>query len=493
MSGWRPIIFALVLALATVPRAAQAQSSADVTINSSEPLFCVLAALNAAGYNTGLFVNTGDDTRLSARRVLEEKHAPVVAQIEKFYAAHRLADPGADLAQYISLALFLGPAPQFNFTVATEDLPPDASDVRDLVPLLRTFYRQADLDDLYERLHASYLSVIQRYAPEVRREIALTDGYLRFPSGSYLGRTYHIYICLLGDPGQAQARIYGDNYYLVITPSARPPFEKIRYQYLHFLLDPLAVKYAPDIHRKAALQVTARKAPALGQDFKNDFSFLVTECLINAVELRMDKPPEVEKRLNADLANGLILTPYFYQSLAAYEKQVTPMSAYFQQMVDGIDLKKMEKELATVKFAQPAPAPQARAAPEVSLKEHLLDEGDDLIYQQKYDQAKAVFQQVLTRYGSNDGRALYGLAIVASNLQEPDVAEDYFKKTLSTARDLRLVTWSHIYLGRIYDLEGKRSEALKQYRAASVTATRYPEALAALQEGLQRPFGSKGN
>ena len=83
------------------------------------------------------------------------------------------------------------------------------------------------------------------------------------------------------------------------------------------------------------------------------------------------------------------------------------------------------------------------------------------------------------------------MAIVASNMRKPDLAEEYFHKTLDTARDLRLVTWSHIYLGRLDDLRGKRDDALAQYRAAALTAAAYPMALRAVQAGEAQQFGSK--
>ena len=99
--------------------------------------------------------------------------------------------------------------------------------------------------------------------------------------------------------------------------------------------------------------------------------------------------------------------------------------------------------------------------------------------------------EVLERIDPRSERALFGMAVVASNTRKPDLAEDYFLRTLEAARDLRIATWARIYLGRLYDLKGRRQEALEQYRAASLTASSYPEALRAVQVGLQRPSGSK--
>ncbi|MCL5005290.1 MAG: tetratricopeptide repeat protein [Acidobacteria bacterium] len=463
----------------------------QVLLESNEQLFSVLAALNAAGYDTGITVDTGDQTREGVRAALAKENIPILPEIRKFYEAHRIPGrPGAELGQYVSLALFLGPPPDFHFTIAQTDLPPDASAVAGLVPLLTVFYKQADLIDLWARAQINYRTRIEQYSPLVRKAIELTDAYLRFPAGAYLGRTYTIYVDLLGAPNQVQARIYGSNYYLVITPSKKFPLDDIRHQYLHFLLDPLAVKYAPQIHQAIALAAIARKAPALKSDFKEDFSLLVTECLIRAAELRIDKLPEFQarKRVNQLASSGLILVPYFYDALEDYEKQEASMTVYYRQMIQGIKPLQEEARLANIKFTKPA-APVA-AAPEGSEVQQLLDKGDNAIYEGKYDEAHTAFEQVIAKNPQNS-RALFGLAVVASNTRKPDIARKYFEETLKATHDLRLVTWSHIYLGRIYDLSGERMQALAQYRAASLTAGAYPEALRAVESGLKIPYGAE--
>ncbi len=90
-------------------------------------------------------------------------------------------------------------------------------------------------------------------------------------------------------------------------------------------------------------------------------------------------------------------------------------------------------------------------------------------------------------------RAIYGMAVVYANMRKPDLAEDYFQKALAIAHDLRIVTWSHIYLGRLNDLNGKRDDAIAQYHAALVTAAAYPMALRAAQSGMQTPFGAQSD
>jgi tetratricopeptide (TPR) repeat protein len=478
----------LLLAVLLLPLPSRAQQG-KVLVQSNEQLFCVLAALNDAGYDAGVGSGAGSKARDAVRADLANRKIPVISDIRKFYEAHRVSDSGRNLGQYISLALLLGPPPDFKFMVAEADLPPDAKNVAGLVPLLKLFYNQADMVDLWARAKVDFNTSIERYSSPVRRSIELTDAYLRFPAGSYLGRTYTIDLDLLGAPNQVQARIYGSNYYLVITPSNKLRIHDIRHQYLHFLLDPLAVKYGPEIHHAAALDAVARKAPALGSDFKADFSLLVTECLIRAVELRMDNlpAPEATRQLQQMTSLGFILVPYFYDALQQFEKQDASMSGYYQQMVQGINPAEEAIRLGKVKFTEP-PKQTTAASSGLTETERLLDEGDNGIYSGNYDAAKAAFQQVLTKDPKSE-RALFGLAVVASSTGKPDIARKYFEDTLSAANDLRIVTWSHIYLGRLDDITGSRNKALAQYRAASLTAGRYPEALRAVEEGLKIPFG----
>ena len=160
-------------------------------------------------------------------------------------------------------------------------------------------------------------------------------------------------------------------------------------------------------------------------------------------------------------------------------------------MIQGIDLAQEKTRLAAVKFTPREPTAPTQATPALSEEERLLNEGDNFIADGKYNEARAIYKAVLDQFNPQSERALFGLAVVASNLRKPDSAEEYFRKTLEVARDLHLVTWSHIYLGRLYDLKGQREEALGQYRAASLTAGAYPDAWRAVQRGLQKQFGSR--
>jgi tetratricopeptide (TPR) repeat protein len=474
------------------PVAARAQQAGNVVLEANEQLFSILAALSAAGYDSGAGAATGSEVREELRAALASRSSAVLPELRQFFAEHQVAgDPGADLGQYVSLALLLGPPPDFHFSVPESDLPPDAKALAGLVPLLRKFYNQEDLIQLWARFQTRQQAEIDRSSDAIRESIARSDAYFGFPSGAYLGRTYTIYLSLLGAPEQVHARIYGMNYYLVVMPSKAPKLEEIRHQYLHFLLDPLAVKYATEINTKSQLKGFLRSAPQLAPDFKEDFPLFVTECLIRAAELRMDKRPkeEAQKSIKRLTAGGLVLAPYFYETLAQYEQQGASLNVVYRDMIRGIDLAQETKKLAALKFAPVEATAAGEPSPARSEEERLLDRADGLIYEGKYREAREAYQQVLDQIAPRSERALFGVAVAASNLRKPDTAQEYFLKTLEVARDLRIVSWSHIYLGRLLDLQGKRQEALSQYRAASLTASSFPDAVRAVQSGMQKPFG----
>jgi hypothetical protein len=67
-------------------------------------------------------------------------------------------------------------------------------------------------------------------------------------------------------------------------------------------------------------------------------------------------------------------------------------------------------------------------------------------------------------------------------------ARDNFQKAIESAKDPKVLGWSHVYLGRILDLKEEREAALNEYRAALSTGADLPEIKAAAQRGLEQPY-----
>ena len=104
------------------------------------------------------------------------------------------------------------------------------------------------------------------------------------------------------------------------------------------------------------------------------------------------------------------------------------------------------------------------------------------------ESAKKLAQQALDTKSEDPGRALFLLAQIATVNRDMQGARSYFEQALGVAREPKVLAWSHIYLGRIFDLQEDRSAALDQYRAALSAGASLPEAKAAAERGLQQPY-----
>src|SRR5262249_31723108 len=147
---------------------------------------------------------------------------------------------------------------------------------------------------------------LTQYQAPVARAVLEVNGYLRNQTNGFLGRQFQVYVDLIGPPNQVQTRSYVDDYFVVVTPSAELPIEEVRHMYLHYLLDTLALKYSKIVDTKRGLIDYANGSPILEEQFKTDFNLLTTECLIKAIESRLDrKPAEVDQALR----EGFVVTP----------------------------------------------------------------------------------------------------------------------------------------------------------------------------------------
>ena len=113
-----PLCVVLVLSATAQQTPGPALSRVEgVTLETSETLFSVMAALNACGYDQELNSSYPMRARIRAEMARAAEASPESAgardQLCQFHRDHRQADPGRDVAQYVSLALTLGGPPKF--------------------------------------------------------------------------------------------------------------------------------------------------------------------------------------------------------------------------------------------------------------------------------------------------------------------------------------------------------------------------------------------
>ena len=485
-------VVALGVAILLLAAPGPAQNQPSVSLETSEALFSVLTAINTCGYDQELSVS--DPLRAQIRsevaKAIENtgEAQEVVAPMCALYRRHQIGDPSRDLSEFVSLALYLEEPPAFALKVKPAELPPDAEVVADFVPPMKAFYEKIGLHAIWERHRARYTELTEVYHEPLAKLTFDTEIYLKMPSAGYLGRQFTVLLDAMGAPGQTNARNYASDYYVVISPTSGTTIklQQIRHTYLHYLLDPLTLKNGGSFGRLEPLLESVKDAP-MDEAFKNNISLLVTECLVRAIEVRMTRIPESEREQTISDADkeGYILTSYFYDAMGKFDKGPVGLRDAYPDLVGRIDVKQEMKRAAQIQFASVA-APEllrvtnSQSGNVVLTAERRLATGD-------LEGAKKLAQQALD--GQEDsGRALFILAQVATANRDIDGARSYFEKALEIAREPKVIAWSHIYLGRIFDLKEDRPAAVDQYRAALTAAEAVPEAKLAAQRGLDKPY-----
>jgi len=481
---------------------AQSQNSGTTfkaTLDSNESLFTVIAALNACGYDQEL--NSSDPLRTKIRGEVEERVAASAEARQareafcRFREDHKQGDTAHDVAQYVSLALFLSGPPSFAPAIAESDLPPDASYVLGAVPLLKNFYSAANIGEIWRGHRADYDAMVERFHDPVAAMIFRTDLYLKLQLSGYLGRRFIVYLEPLGAPGQINARNYGDDYYLVISPNAdRIPMEALRHTYLHYVLDPYALKHGTMMKRLEPILREVSTAP-MDESFKRDVSLLVTESLIRAVEARMisgkGRAADLERDNAVEKATkeGFVLTRYFYGALQKFEQGPTGLKDAYSDWIYQIDVGHERKQAEETEFSKQA-TPELVRASNPQQQADALDMAEQKLIAHDTQGAMDSAKQALRDGGADPARAMFILARASAESGDMPGAETYFQRTLDLAREPRLVAWSHIYLGRIMDLKEQRDAAVAQYRAALAAGDPTPDTKSAAERGLAQPYAA---
>jgi tetratricopeptide (TPR) repeat protein len=489
----RPLALTVLLSGALLQAQPQSQ---DAQLDGSQTLFTVLAAINAAGYDTNLDSNANSPVRKQVREAIARKHLDSVDALKKFFADHHQEDPEAEFNQYVSFALSLEGPPDFRYWLLPQEIPPDVRKLDGLNDLIARFYKEADIEDLWKQAQPAVDQMIGAYHSGIVQALLEANAYLRNPTSGFRGRRFQVYVDLLGAPNQIETRSYKDNYFVVVTPSPDPQIDQVRHAYLHYLLDPLSLRYFEQWERDKALADFAQAAPALEEGYKNDFMLLATECVIKAVESRLSHGAQNRQGLvNQALAQGFVLTPALADGLAVYEKQPESLRLYFPDLLGGIDLEREDKRLQNVEFAKQATVHKARPAPGppapvLSGAAKTLAEAEDLYSKRNLRQAQDSYRNVLQQAAQNPvhARAYYGLARIAALDHDPELAEKLFLKTLELSPDDETKSWAYLYLGRLSDAAGEREQAQKNYRAALGVQGAPEQVKKAAEKGLAAPF-----
>jgi tetratricopeptide (TPR) repeat protein len=547
-------VFACQLGLAAVvapaPMAAQSSASGNVayvrektptlvdpagptiSLIASEPVFDMAAALNTCGYDEGL------SNSLPERQRVREQISAVMAKSEDararrdalclYIAQHRMTGTERDNSQYLSLSLYLTPPPELEVTADLTEMPPDATQVAEVAPLLKSFAEAVDLRGIWLTTHRLYDEDVDKLHDPLSKMVVNTNLYLKMPASTYDGRRFIVVVEPQLSPGTVNARVYGTDYVVLVSPTAdgKIRMNDIRHTYLHYLIEPLLFARSNAIDRTGPILKEIREAP-LEFRYRSDTVALTVECLIKAIEARtMDtgipdyKLPtdvdrsaltkfEIEKRqvearqeqvrvstVRHDMTQGFVLTQYFYEQMVQFERDPAGLRDNIGEMVYSMDVDQQVHRARQLEFDKEADTDVlVRSKPKklegLDLAEAKLSNGD-------VKSAASMAEQTLKAANGNEttpdaARAHFLLARVEALTGQPEAAIGDFQKTLANSKDQRLLSWSHIYLGRMLDLDCKRDEAVSEYKLALENRDGRQDTRLAAERGVKLAYAVKGH
>lgn len=474
-----------------------------ISVQPSEQIFDTMCALDAAGFEADESTLGEMPGRLALRQQMLQLRGPATEAIRHFYRDHVLASPTETLTPFMTFALVSGPAPGFDLPDNRDMLPPSVLTIDGFQPLLTDFYREANLNARYTAVEPESQPMIVNFRAALRHIVTVSDAYLREVQKPANGRSFTVYVePLVG--ARTNFRNSGKAYAIVVGTLSEASADTIQHAYLHYMLDGFVLRYRPAVDTKRALLAVAARAPQLPVEYHDDFVSFFDECLIRAVELRLHHASgeQLETQLRNEDEAGFILVRPLVAQLLKFEKDAPAMSYYFPGLIVGIDVQGEQKRLESVKFASADAPPVLSAhgqsvAPEPSELEALVARGNRQIASQEAEGATATFQTALEKY-PNDSRVMYGMAIASVLSGKAERARELFELLVSgraaagapsgSPADPSILAWSHVYLGRIDDLEDERDLAVDEYHAALGVPGAPETARAAAQAGVETAY-----
>jgi len=495
----------LAVCIPTVQIVAVAQTPRPrIGLETSENLFTVMAGLNACGFDMELSEST--PLRITVRQEIAANVANSAEasdarkQLCLYINEKQLPETSRNIAQYISLALNLTPPPSMNPDMKEADLPPDASNVLGILPFLKRFYTATQLHSLWLRHQPEYEHEIARFQAPMTDLVQKTNLYLKLARSGFVEHPFIVYVEPMGAPGLVNARNFSSDYYLVVSPGKVPPdqivLDTVRHAYLHFVLDDFVLKHPAGVNRLEQLVEMAKSAP-LESAYKNDPFLMAVECLIKAIEIRTQTYPKSmsqkdiqsaqDKAVDAMMSQGYILTHTFEHQLEDFEKTSVGMENALSDFLRNVDVDSEHKRIQSTEFAAVAELDPLRRSSHV--KSTPLDLAEERIRQGDYVSAARLARESLDQGSDDPAHALYVLARAAVLSKHYEDGRIMFERTLQVAREPRMIAWTHIYLGRIYDVqpEPNREMAVSHYKAALAAGDSSPDTKAAAEKGLTAP------
>ncbi|MBI4455398.1 MAG: hypothetical protein HY644_05805 [Acidobacteria bacterium] len=474
-------LIAVLFPFVFMVQAQDLQAVVNINFVADVRLFTVMSAINAGGfdYETAASMHP---VRRQVREKLKSLDPLLLQRTHDFYVAHHATGtPEREIARYTSLALLLSDPPRYEIVLPTKDVPAEAREVVGFEQVLPVFYQQGGLEQLWLEVRPQYLAEIEKYKPVVRQAIAQCLQYLRTEARIALNRQIVFIPDLMSPHGISNSRIVNNLYYLVVSPAEDPAINlrNIRHEYLHFVLDPLIEKNGlAIIQQEEALQLLSER-PKLLERFQKDRKLLNTESLIEAIQLRIDRPVNVPDQLAQLYAAGNALVYHYYERLQEFEKTSVSFPENLESMIRAFNLKRelqrKDRLAAETEREREKREQEAQQLREKSERLGALEQANVLLQNKHYVEAEKLLLALKQR-NAIDPPVLFGLGQIEMQRQRAAAAESYFKSVITHSQaPAWMVAWSRLYLASLFS-----------------AMDRLPEARDLLQQVLQAPGDLKG-
>ena len=379
-------------------------SEFGVSFQTEPRLIIMMAALVAAGFDPLPNGAEPSPFLVQVRRDLAGLDPDLRNRLHTFYERNKLPAPATaadQAARYVSLAFALGPPPLLEAPLRSEELPTSLLEVLDFAPLVKEFYRRANIE---ENLHA-YTREYQGESDRLREPTAemIRDvlSYLHTRPIAYSlervqvkplttpkknatksyttrehPRRFYIVTDLLGAPGAINFRVIGDEYYAVLPQGTDPGSSELRRGYLQYIVDPLALKFNREIAaRRDQIKMVITAREKAGAVVSPDIFLAVSRSLVAAADARYEQArrlaglnqaarvklavakddtsrqaisrelqanvkaveDETIARLADDYEHGAILAFYFADQLKGIESSGFDVAGFFADMIGSFD------------------------------------------------------------------------------------------------------------------------------------------------------------
>ena len=309
-------------------------------------VFTVLAFVNAGGYepfNLDSISEERKGIRLYLDSIVSDSLKQEIKDICKPEKRHRFIVP------QIQLALNLTYPPNFKWlpdSLKAKPGPKNFKDEEKYLKLLNEFYVKADIPKLWKKYSPAFESNNLKYSQFGSQAIKNITEFCRVDSSFYKTKygKFNFYEEELANKGWGSIFSSKDTvfYFMNFQVDGEAAFY---HESLHLLINSITDKYSELLKtKKEIVNIASDRRFKLGTYIAlND---LFSECMVTTIDFTLREKynncsrEAIVANLEREYKKGLILVPYFYNSLKKYQESDLTIEQFYPRIIDGIDFER---------------------------------------------------------------------------------------------------------------------------------------------------------